>query len=225
MCLCACVFTPGALKSQFFRSGERLDICFVCLFYLTGHQCHWQNKLGSMQSVQSVNNHWVREIRGKRQDINMVEKRWRRKICKCERDRFAEWIKEWQCEQWGKELRETERHRLGLSATPVICWLSRNRVGRMPLSSQHPDDDSPCSEPQNDYKLKLLEWEFRQMRACTHKALRRPGSNSPTRKKTKTSHTHRLTDSPGSVLWSYYVCASTPLLSGMMAEWECVKGS
>lgn len=45
-----------------------------------------------------------------------------------------------------------------------------------------------------------------------------------TQKKTKTSYNHRLTDSPGSVLWSYYVCASTLLLSGMMAKWECVKG-
>lgn len=55
------VFSPGTLKagiitSQFSGSQERLDICFVCLFYLTAHQCHLQNKLESMQSVPSVNN-------------------------------------------------------------------------------------------------------------------------------------------------------------------------
>lgn len=49
---------------------------------------------------------------------------------------------------WGKE-REA---RLGLSVTPVICWQSRNRMGRVPLSSQHHNDDSLCSEPQNDCK-------------------------------------------------------------------------
>ena len=80
--MCLCVYTwstkAGIIKPQFLWSEERLDICFVCLFYLTAHQCHWQNKLGSMQSVLSVNNHWAREIRGKRRDISTVEKRWRR---------------------------------------------------------------------------------------------------------------------------------------------------
>lgn len=101
---CVCVFTwdikAGIINSQFFRSQERLDIWFVCLFYLTAHQCHWQNKLASMQSVPGVNNDRAREIEGgvKGEAFNTVEKRWRRNqkknYSKCESDRFQKfWMK------------------------------------------------------------------------------------------------------------------------------------
>lgn len=49
--------------------------------------------------------------------------------------------------------------RLGLRSTPVICWQSRNREAAPDLVISTSRDDSLCSEPENQYKSRLLERE------------------------------------------------------------------
>lgn len=88
------LFPPGTLKAgimnyPFLGSQDRLDICFICLFYLTAYHCQRHNKWGCGRSELGVNNDWAEEEGKKlswkkdRQGIlkdDRFKRRWKKKI-------------------------------------------------------------------------------------------------------------------------------------------------
>lgn len=127
--------------------------------------------------------------------------------------------KGWRCERWGKRAERNREASVGLSATPVVCWQSGNRVGPMPLSSQHHGDD-PWSEPQNDYKSRLLEWELNKWEPALSKPHEDP---VPAAQRERKVRHHTLIPVPTTLAHAVIVLCvcmspSTSLLSGVMAE-------